>query len=64
MTDNVILKAEGLYYDLGTMKMDVNGSQTICQDGEGCIGGSAGSLHVQRKLDGMIGKVGVSFKLN
>jgi len=74
MTDNLILKLEGYYYNLGTLNTTLNGvgSQTLTvNSGAGPIGSTPGtrvasvsSYTVSRKIDGFVAKVGLSLKFD
>ncbi|MDB5570514.1 MAG: hypothetical protein JWN93_1697, partial [Hyphomicrobiales bacterium] len=67
-TDNWLLKLEGLYYNLGTARMTVDGVGSSYAYLDGGPSGSppppsaVASYTVQKEIRGVIGKFGVSYK--
>ncbi len=65
--DNLIVKVEGVYYNVGTIKTHVNGTGT--QSATGTVPMSPTSIavagyDVTRQISGVIAKVGVSYKFD
>jgi outer membrane immunogenic protein len=74
MTDNIILKLEGYYYNLGSISTTAygTGTQTLTVNSGGNPAGatpgtrvaSVTPFSVSRQIDGFIAKVGVQFKFD
>lgn len=67
MSDNLLVKFEGLYYNLGTASMLVNGSGATTRTGAAGSGTTATNvapIKVSERLDGVIARIGISYKFD
>jgi outer membrane immunogenic protein len=68
MTDNMILKLDGLYYNLGTVKVTAHGTGTTTTTIDGISDGGVSTpvadINISQKVDGALARVSVAYKFN
>jgi opacity protein-like surface antigen len=62
VSQNVIAKVEGYYYDLGTVSSVVTGTAQQTTTGSASAATNAASYVVKTKVDGILGRAGVAYK--